>query len=240
MYWDIYGNFHHYQLEEKETLTKLNHKDFSDADYKKLHKILNNPNSEFQWCQYDELTTEECENQYHVDAITGATSDDIEFEYINGAIKTTYALWNIANGSICDSIRSQTKKALSKLIKTDIYNHITNSKSFNEIWQWYKKGNDIEKTICLLYLNQSEIKIPEDNVNELFNELSQDNNTVYSGILQAISSKKLNSGIVKQKILPKLETDCNYRYMVTYNAIQRAGQNRLLKKRELNVWQKEL
>lgn len=106
IYWDMFGNYLQYELPEDENLTKINHKDFSEKDYQKLHRILNNPESGMKVCKFEKLTSREAENKYHaVDGCTGATVSDLDFEYVQGAVKTTYSLWHFVNSKTQDTIK---------------------------------------------------------------------------------------------------------------------------------------
>ncbi len=105
MYWDIFGNYYKIELPENKNLSKLNHKKFSDKEYFKLHNILLDTTSDFHFLKLEDLTEKQAENSfYETDAISGATIKHRDFECINGAVKTTYQLWHIANGNISKKI----------------------------------------------------------------------------------------------------------------------------------------
>lgn len=232
MYFDVYGNFIRFELEKNDPLTKLNHKYFNDKDYKKLHKILNNSNSELQYCKYDKLTSEECENQYHVDAISGATMADIEFEYINGAIKTTYALWKIANGNLSDSIKNTTCKKMLRLSKTAKQEENTPT----EIWTTYNAADRYQKVLLLSEFQTKQTTF--DSTGEVYKAIETNDVLIALGWMKVLSQQKTNTKAIKMHLIPVLENPEDTRYMAAYNTIQCLGQNRLLKNYELNIWVK--
>lgn len=239
MYWDIYGNFLKIELPTNERLTKVNHKDFDISDYKKLHKILNNPNSELQWCNYNVLTSEECENQYHVDAISGATNTDIEFEYINGAIKTTYALWKIANGEIKNTIINQSIAALDSHINDRQQFTSFETDKLNELWGEYTSGDRFTKVrILLLINNQDEIILTDEMSTMLFNYLKYCPDVYKVGILCILEkSNSINTSVIKEHLLSYLNDYSTQYYMAFYNTIQRTGYNRFIKKHDIAIWE---
>lgn len=235
LYFDIYGNYMMYQLKAGKKLTKLNHKEFADGDYKKLHKILNNENSELKYCNYNDLTMAQSENQYHVDAVSGATVEDAEFEYINGAIKTTYALWKIAHGSIGKSIQNQTFNAMLEKSETAKPDWTEAKLSFKQVWEKYQQADEFEKVLCLMYM-QSKKYILADANNGLLNQMNNQPLMVYTGILNVLSKEPSNAKNMKEQVLPVLDTGKEQQYIVAYNAVQRVGYNRLLRNYELNIW----
>ncbi len=235
LYFDVYGNYMMYRLQEGKELTKINHKEFSISDYKKLHKILNNENSELKYCNYADLTMAKVENQYHVDALSGATAEDLEFEYINGAIKTTYALWKIAHGEICDAIQSETCKVMMQKSKTASSAWTEEKLSVQQVWDQYQQADDYEKVLCLLYLQDQKV------VNEgirigLWKELDGLSPLVYTGGINVLSKDGSDAKMVKERVLPTLSNPDFSCYMVAYNAVQRVGYNRLLRNYDINIW----
>jgi len=138
MYWDAFGNYLQFELLNGSELTKINHKEFSDNDYLTLHRILSNPYSEMKDLQYRDLTGKQAENNYHAaDGFTGATSNDLTFEYINGAVKTTYTLWKYANEYCRKEIEQSTDHATSFL--RERYRQYTD----NELWNLYLQADSL-------------------------------------------------------------------------------------------------
>lgn len=235
MYYDVYGRFLQFKMKENKPLTKLNHKAFNEKDYKQLHKILNNPNSELKYCKYDNLTSQQCENQYHVDAVSGATMTDIEFEYINGAIKTTYALWKIANGNITDSIRHATEKTLLQLSETVNGNSAFNFTSETQFWNTYKSADKYEKILLVMKLQSNVIDL-HTKQEMVYEEINAQEELISGGWLNVLSLDELQTKALKENILPILTSTDSYTFMAAYNMIQRSGQNRMLKNYELDIW----
>ncbi|WP_439484219.1 hypothetical protein [Cyclobacterium plantarum] len=108
-YWDLLGNFQHFEMPEGEILTKLDHIPFEEKDYDKLEAILSNKNSILGDYSISDLvvstTTAETNG---VDAVTGATSKTIQNEVISGAVYSCYTLWQLAHGSLSERTKTHT------------------------------------------------------------------------------------------------------------------------------------
>lgn len=106
MYWDAFGNYLKYELPQNEDLTKLDHKEFSSKEYINLHNILLDTTSDFRYLKLQDLTEHQAENSFYgMDAVSGATITNRDFECINGAVKTTYKLWHLANDQTSEYIK---------------------------------------------------------------------------------------------------------------------------------------
>lgn len=109
IYWDMWGNFLKVGLKEGVDLTKINHQPFTNKDYEHLHELLNNPNAGIQYYKLDELTAKKSEAHYYsVDAVSGATVQDVSYECVRGAVKTCYTLWKIVHGDVVAAIKNNT------------------------------------------------------------------------------------------------------------------------------------
>ncbi|WP_158861188.1 hypothetical protein [Lunatibacter salilacus] len=110
-YWDLLGNFQHYEMPPGKTLTKLDHILFEPEDYQKMQRILANTSSLLKDFKAEDLVVStESDLPYGVDAVTGATSKTIQNEVISGAVYSCYTLWHLANGEISAQIKAYTEK----------------------------------------------------------------------------------------------------------------------------------
>lgn len=219
MYWDAFGNYLTFELRDGEELTKNNHKPFSTKDYKKLHKILNNPDSELKFCEFDELTSKESENQYHLDAISGATNSDYTFDYINGAIKTTYALWQMAQGDITLKINELTEQFRKQ--------QTLNS---NFTIKQYKGANTLQKFLFLETLRTTNKQLSNTDTRILINDLNNENYAVYSAILIYLNNNKaISNKEYKAEIIPYLSSN-QFKQIKCFNILQNNEQYRDIKK----------
>ncbi len=75
-----------------ENLTKTDHSDFSDFDYRKLESVLRDEWSPLREFEFDELVDEKKEG---VDATTGATKKVIADASVKDAVYTTYTMWHL-------------------------------------------------------------------------------------------------------------------------------------------------
>lgn len=109
-YWDLLGNYTHYDMPEGEILTKMDHDEFSEEDYAKLQDILINSTSLLKDIEMEDLISSGTENLADsVDVKSGATLKSIKKEVIEGAVYTCYTLWHIAYGKVVtDKMRSIT------------------------------------------------------------------------------------------------------------------------------------
>lgn len=108
-YWDLLGNFQHFEMPEGEILTKLDHIPFEEKDYDKLEAILSNENSILgDYSISDLVVSTTTADANGVDAVTGATSKTIQNEVIPGAVYSCYTLWQLAHGSLAERTRSHT------------------------------------------------------------------------------------------------------------------------------------
>lgn len=109
-YWDLLGNYIRYDMPEGKILTKVDHDEFRQEDYKKLQDILARPNSIFADLEMKDLITEGTDNlSDSVDAKTGATLKTIKNEVIDGAVYTCFTLWKIAYGKAVDEMKKITE-----------------------------------------------------------------------------------------------------------------------------------
>ncbi len=103
-YWDVLGNFDHYEIVPENPLTKRKHEPFTADDYAKLMEVLKLENPSFVGMQKEALIGELVSDG--LDGFTGATIAAIKDEIVPGAAYSCYTLWHIAHGRVIDSIRA--------------------------------------------------------------------------------------------------------------------------------------
>ncbi|WP_163711441.1 hypothetical protein [Mangrovibacterium lignilyticum] len=115
IYWDIWGNFLKIALADSQQLTKIGHQPFSQKDYERLHRLLNDPKCNLQYYKMDDLTDKESEHAYYnVDAVSAATVVNFTFDSVKGAVKTCYTLWKIVHGDMVSQICQTTTAELDQ------------------------------------------------------------------------------------------------------------------------------
>ena len=199
-------------------LTKNNNKVFADKDYKKLHRILNNEHSELKHYKYDGLTAKQCENQYQVDAVSGATSTEYDLEYINGAIKTTYTLWHVAHGNIATEIRTLN----------DIYCNQQISDDNISLHYSYDKASTVAKYLFINSLIASKVAISDNDVALLLADLSTDNYAIFSAITNILNLKCSSKEKLYDNITPYLDGS-QFKQVESYNTLEKNGKFKVLK-----------
>jgi hypothetical protein len=107
VYWDLLGNFEAFDTLPGQPLTKWDHLEFTNEDYRKLEEILADQRSLLGRVQnvddlFDKSTKKVSEK---VDAVTGATRETVKNAVVPGAVYSTYTMWHIVNGPIADSMR---------------------------------------------------------------------------------------------------------------------------------------
>ncbi|MEX2511580.1 MAG: hypothetical protein WD398_01630 [Cyclobacteriaceae bacterium] len=109
-YWDLLGNFRHYEMPPGKALTKNDHEEFQPQEYQKMQEILSNESSLLGEYKAEDLVVEQREEMAQgVDAVTGATLKTLQNEVISGAVYSCYTLWHIAHGEISELVKAHTE-----------------------------------------------------------------------------------------------------------------------------------
>ncbi|MGA0555487.1 hypothetical protein ACO2Q8_02475 [Larkinella sp. VNQ87] len=109
-YWDLLGNYTHFDFPPGEVLTKMDHREFKPEDYAKLQDILSNQSSLLKDVAMEDLVGKGTENLADsVDAKAGATLKTVKNEVIDGAVYTCYTLWHLAHGTVVDEMLKITE-----------------------------------------------------------------------------------------------------------------------------------
>lgn len=227
LYWDAFGNYIRYELVDGSDLIKLNSKPFSSKEYNKLHKILNNPNSKLKLCKYAELTGRECENQFQVDAISGATESADDIEIVTGATKITYDLWKLAYGDISSQIRDITADIAADFEEDQLTGKSLDISNFNEI------SEPLKFAFLNRQLNSIDLLTPEE-LDILIDSIDINNYAIYSGIIENIKiSKRGVKGYLKS--IEKYNNSSNsFISWTTANAFLQIKDGRYIKELEPN------
>ena len=159
IYWDLWGNFVKIELPDNYELTKINHIPFSQKDYNRLHKLLNNPSAFIQYYKMEDLTAKESEdNYYSLDAITGATTavTEVTYESVRGAVKTCYTLWHLVNGETKEKIRELTLENFNSTNST-LNNQSLIFQLTDKILKKQSNAEELKTILSLGNNNQSDI-----------------------------------------------------------------------------------
>ena len=121
VYWDLAGNYIRFDTVSGNPLTKNDHLDFNTKDYKKLQTTLKDPNSILGEKSKDELL-DPIKTRYSnkIDAVSGATAQEIKSAVVDGALYTTYTLWHLVNGGITFKLRNYTKENFDDSLQKQI------------------------------------------------------------------------------------------------------------------------
>ncbi|MGA9638301.1 hypothetical protein, partial [Flavobacterium sp.] len=115
LFWDRFGFYNRYELASGVTLEKTDGIPFTDADYKKLDRILADKQSTLKdyYKNQSHLSDHGSEALVDVDAISGATSGVDVNSVVEGAAWTSCTLWHWANGGVFEVIRKITASELT-------------------------------------------------------------------------------------------------------------------------------
>ena len=161
-YWDLLGNYTHYDMPPGKILTKVDHDEFKQEDYDKLQEIIVKPASIFSDLKMEDLITSGTDNlSDSVDAKTGATLKTIKNEVIDGAVYTCFTLWHIAHGKVV----VPAMKKITESYQNDALLH-TFLNSTNHHYQYWAMDRVIDQNgkVKESYLNDILKVIRQENV----------------------------------------------------------------------------
>ena len=114
MKWNLSGEFLDFSL-PSEPLTKFDHEEFTDSDYRKLRSILRDKSSLLGRYRPEDLVDENSQRiSETADAITGATLNTVREAVVEGALYTCHSLWNLANGKLTEKMKKFTTEILDE------------------------------------------------------------------------------------------------------------------------------
>ena len=116
IYWDGAANY--LGIKPLEPLTKTNHVQFTEQEYKKLDNILADSLSILKGLNIEELTIEK--NQ--VDGITGATLPYLSDLVVPNAVYTCYTLWHTVYGPTQEKIKSIIEQRVDGNYLKNVFN----------------------------------------------------------------------------------------------------------------------
>ena len=125
MFWDALGGYQRYELKKGEVLEKgvlagkgktrpASYKGaaFTDADYQKLDRILNDGSSILSTQKLSDMSVARDKND--IDAVTSATPKAMKNAVVQGASLTCFQLWHWANGDIVEVAKELTHSSCSE------------------------------------------------------------------------------------------------------------------------------
>jgi hypothetical protein len=99
LFWNITGHYLGFRMPNGEFLSKTEHDPFNAAEYDRMHQLLSDPNSALANYSLEELVSESDSSKNKVDAVSSATLTAVLDYIVEGAVYTTYSLWQITYGS---------------------------------------------------------------------------------------------------------------------------------------------
>ncbi len=131
VYWNITGRYLGFELSDTQYLSKFEHEPFTPEEYGHLHELLANPYLPLGSISFNELIESPKTQNDGIDAVSGATSNDVMNYVVKGAAFTTYTLWNIVQGATKKRIQDLTSNHLTADLLTLILRSAIDS---DQIW----------------------------------------------------------------------------------------------------------
>lgn len=224
IYWDLFGNYLKYEIPYNKPFTKKNHKEFKSKDYQKLHQILNNPTSKFKDLNFEDLTYKEVENSFYddIDGVSGATVVYEDLEYITGAIKTTYTLWQIANGKTKDVINDLTSSAfLFKKNDEGESDDLSIDTNQLKLWNEYKQATDEVKFNILNKFIETEHPINIEILRDISLEIVTSDRITTTFYFEVLNGQYIDDLDIVNGIVGIMKMGDDYRSYLSYNYFKR-------------------
>lgn len=121
IYWDLAGNYLKFDTISGNPLTKNDHLEFDAFDYQKLHQTLSDDNSILGDKTKEELIDNtKVRVSETIDAVSGATAQEIKSVVVDGALYTTYSLWQLTHGTIKQQLRNYTEANYNPIIENQL------------------------------------------------------------------------------------------------------------------------
>jgi hypothetical protein len=122
LFWAITGDYLGFAMEPGEVLTKYDHAVFTEADYSRLHALLNDRLSLLSTITEADIAPDDVGpgklSAEKTDLISGATKKEIVPYTVGGAAYTTHSLWKLVYGVSRDSVVRVIEKDITASIIT--------------------------------------------------------------------------------------------------------------------------
>lgn len=186
LYWNITGRYLGFELPEQEFLSKTEHEPFTTQEYEKLNEILANTNSPLAQFSYKQLVLAPPTNINSVDAVSSATSPAVIDHVVQGAVYTTYMLYQTIYGTTQIEVQKKTKKDLTPEIILEI---LYSSDSNDKMWVLNAMNPNTELSPKLL--------------EKLLSFITNDNYSLAERSLHVIQPEEFNSETLQLQLLEK-------------------------------------
>ncbi len=141
IHWNLLGQFHTYQTDEKHQLTKFDHIELTAEDHKRLHSILSDTTSILRdYKVEDMIDAKSSVYSLKLDAVTGATSKTFDGATVEGALYTVYTLWHFINGDV----RKEILKHTQSLLTDTFVLHMMNSNNRDYVSFIFENMSDLQ------------------------------------------------------------------------------------------------
>ncbi len=131
LFWNCTGRYLGFELPHGEFLSKTEHVRFNQMEYDRLHELMADRNSPLATYTLEELVVIKDTIKSGVDAVTSATIKAVMEYIVEGAVYTTYTLWQIVNGQTYREIEKITSERLTDKYVSEL---LESSRIEDQIW----------------------------------------------------------------------------------------------------------
>lgn len=192
LYWNVTGRYLGFEMPEEEFLSKTDHEPFVHEEYVRLNEILANEESPLGSFTYNQLVLKPDTEEEDVDGVSSATSPAILEHVVEGAVYTTYQLWQYTYGPAAREVQKLTINALSPEL----------------ILKIMESPDQSDKMWALNHIN-GYVNLNEPLRNSLIQMISNDNYSMAERAINAIAADELKSEALQGSLLEKFY-DANY------------------------------
>lgn len=192
IFWDLIGTYVGFKLPPDKTLTKIDHKHFDQADYKKLHRILGDINWPLAGYAINELIIDSTKIlvDSELDAYSGATVNFVRAEdNIPGALYTIYTLWEFVHSRDMVNHMQDYTLSLIENKSLQIETFLTSEKVSQRLWGL----DNIEESV----------PVAESMISSWLNLIADDDYFLAYSAIRAIKSTHLESAAMQLGLFAK-------------------------------------
>lgn len=214
LYWNITGRYLGFEMPKDEFLSKTDHEPFVPKEYERLNEILADPESPLGGFTYNQLILKPDTKEVGVDGISSATSPAVLDHVVEGAVYTTYQLWQYTYGPAQQEVENLTKNALSQALILKIMGSPDKSDrmwALNHI-KGYVELNPMLRDSLLHYISSDNYSLAERAINAIHSDELRDDSLqlqlLYKFYKEDYSLQKLLIDKIKEapELLPQVKT----------------------------------
>lgn len=160
VYWNLAGKYLSFDTVPGFPLTKNDHHLFVTRDYEKLHSILQDEYAVLSRIDKKDLVqTSISKKQDGVDEYSGATAIELKQDVVEGALYSSFTLWNLVNGDIRGIIRKNTIKQYSSKIEQQLLQSNDSDMVLLALKNWKKEDYHSRFDVILELIKRGDVLV---------------------------------------------------------------------------------